>query len=179
MQLYIYIYTYVIYIYIFIYLILSYLIHPYLMLGLRDLISFSFHCLSVYSILLWYSTVSKCLICCCLTLMKENKIGIVSCWSFQEMKYVVHADYGPHCSLFCCRSFFSIHLSMQLSSHTSICKSMQFYCLLMLFILFALILPFHIVASTITYLLYPFEERDESVDMIEHLRRIFACNIFP
>ena len=75
--------------------------------------------------------------------------------------------------------FFSIHLSMQLSSHTSICKSMQFYCLLMLFILFALILPFHIVASTITYLLYPFEERDESVDMIEHLRRIFACNIFP
>ena len=119
-----------------------------------------------------------CLICCCLTLIKENKIGIVSCWSFQEMKYVVHADYGWYCSLLYCR-FFSILLLMQLSSHPSICISMHFYFLVMLFIFFALILPFHIVASTITYLLYLSEERDQSVDMIEHLRRIFVCNIFP
>ena len=128
-----YIYIYI-YIYIFIYLILSYLMHPYLMLGLRDLISFSFHCLSVYSILLWYSTVSKCLICCRLTLMKENKIGIVSCWSFQEMKYVVHADYGPHCSLFCCRSFFFLFICRcsYLVIHLSVnpCNFIVFLCYL-------------------------------------------------
>ena len=171
------------YIYIYIYIHLSHLILSYASIfdvrfAWSDFIFFSLFISIFYSALVFNSFEMSDLLLSDIDERKQNRYCFMLIFPRDE---VCRSRWLWPTLLFVLLQilFFSIHLSMQLSSHTSICKSMQFYCLLMLFILFALILPFHIVASTITYLLYPFEERDESVDMIEHLRRIFACNIFP